>query len=161
MTLVVAWVVGETWPACVDAARRYAPDDAEVMLLHVTESDAASVARGAYAGLLGRRHLHRDPGSQVTDLASAAARKLLDEAAMRLGRRCTAVERSGRAEREVVAAADGAELLVLARDGDLGRLGPHSLGHATRFVVDHATCPVLLVWPVPAPPMDTLPPAHP
>jgi nucleotide-binding universal stress UspA family protein len=30
-----------------------------------------------------------------------------------------------------------------------GRGGPRSLGHATRFVVDHAPCAVLLVWPEP------------
>ena len=38
------------------------------------------------------------------------------------------------------------DLLVLARDGDHSRLGPHSLGPAARFVVDHAPCRVLLVW---------------
>jgi hypothetical protein len=46
----------------------------------------------------------------------------------------------------VVAAAAGADLLILARDGDRSRLGPKSLGPADRFVVDHAPCPVLLVW---------------
>src|SRR5487761_314466 len=50
-------------------------------------------------------------------------------------------ERRGRLEREV-AAADGADLLILARDGDRTRLGPKSLGPASRFVVDHAPCPV-------------------
>jgi hypothetical protein len=32
-------------------------------------------------------------------------------------------------------------LLIVARDGDRSRLGPKSLGHHTRFVVDHAPCP--------------------
>ncbi len=158
---VVAWIVEATWPACVDAARRFAPADADILLLHVTDTDVADVAHGAYAGLLGRRHSHRDPGSQVEELASAAAHKLLDEAATRLGRRCIKVERAGRVEREVVAAADGAELLVLARDGDISHLGPRSLGHADRFIVDHAPCPVLLVWPASPPAVDTLPPPPP
>ena len=153
---VVAWIVEATWPACVDAARRYAAADSDVVLLHVTDPDVADVAHGAYAGLLGRHH--RDPGGQVEDLASASARKLLDEAATRLGRRCTEVQRTGRVEREVVSAAEGAELLILARDGDLGHLGPRSLGHATRFIVDHAPCPVLLVWPASPPAVATLPP---
>jgi len=157
---VVAWIVEGTWPACVDAVRRYAPADADIVLLHVTDPDVADAARGAYAGLLGRRHSHRDPGRQVESLACAAAEQLLDEAAARLGRRCTRVERTGRTEREVVAAADGAELLVLARDGDMSHLGPRSLGHASRFIVDHAPCPLLLVWPGPPPAADTLPP-HP
>lgn len=155
---VVAWIVEATWPACVAAARRYASTDTDVVLLHVTDPNVADVAHGAYAGLLGRHHPHRDPGRQVEDLASAAARKLLDEAATQLGRRCTEVERTGRVEREVVGAAEGAELLILARDGDLGHLGPRSLGHATRFIVDHAPCPVLLVWPAAPPAVTTLPP---
>ncbi|HZB50551.1 MAG TPA: universal stress protein, partial [Mycobacteriales bacterium] len=61
------------------------------------------------------------------------------------------LRRRGRPEREVVAAAAGMDLLVLARDGDDRQLGPRSLGPQTRFVVDHAPCPVLLVWPGPAP----------
>jgi nucleotide-binding universal stress UspA family protein len=47
---------------------------------------------------------------------------------------------------------------VLARDGDRARLGPKSLGKTTRFVVDHAACPVLLVWPGSAPDVATIPP---
>jgi hypothetical protein len=61
----------------------------------------------------------------------------------------------------VVAAAEGADLLVLARDGDRSRLGPRSLGPATRFVVDHSPCPVLLVWPERAPGVGTIPPPPP
>jgi hypothetical protein len=49
--------------------------------------------------------------------------------------------------------------LVLARDGDRSRLGPRSLGHATRFIVDHAPCPVLLVWPDQVPGIESIPPA--
>ena len=73
----------------------------------------------------------------------------------------TRTERRGRVEREVAAAATGADLLVLARDGDRSRLGPKSLGKADRFVVDHAPCPVLLVWPDGTPGTDTIPPPPP
>jgi hypothetical protein len=37
------------------------------------------------------------------------------------------------------------------------RLGPRSLGRATRFVLDHAPCRVLLVWPDEPPSLATLP----
>ncbi|KUL70474.1 MULTISPECIES: universal stress protein [unclassified Streptomyces] len=158
---VVVWIVEGTWPACVDAARRHAPEDAEIVLLHVTGDDVADAAHGAFAGLLGRGHPERDPGTRVEHLAAASAETLLGAAAERLGRPCTRTERTGRVEREVVAAADGAELLVLARDGDRSRLGPHSLGPASRFVVDHAPCPLLLVWPEAAPDLTTMPgPPH-
>ncbi|MEU9076373.1 universal stress protein [Kitasatospora sp. NPDC048538] len=156
---VVVWIAEGTWPACVDAARTHAPRGAEIVMLHVSGEEVAGVAHGAFAGLLGRGHRERDPGSRVDSLAAASGRHLLDAAADRLGLPCTRLERTGRVEREVVAAAGGAELLVLARDGDRTRLGPHSLGPATRFVVDHAPCPVLLVWPEPAPDTATIPPA--
>ncbi|MFD9094558.1 universal stress protein [Streptomyces collinus] len=158
---VIAWLVEGTWPACVDAVRAHAPRDAEVVLLHVTGPDVPGVAHGAFAGLLGRGHPERDPGGRLEALCGASAAGLLDAAAERLGRPCAREERTGRVEREVVAAADGADLLVLARDGDRSRLGPHSLGPAARFTVDHAPCPVLLVWPEPAPGLGTIPPPPP
>lgn len=155
---VIIWVAEGTWTACVDAACVLVPADADVVLLHVTGDDVAAAAHGAYRGLLGRGHRDRDPGARLQAMASRAASELLDEAAVRLRRRATCVERHGRVEREVVHAADGAELLIVARDGDRSRLGPHSLGPATRFVVDHAPCPVLLVWPETAPGVDSIPP---
>jgi nucleotide-binding universal stress UspA family protein len=158
---VIAWIVEGTWPACVDAARAHAQAGEGIVLLHVTGRDVPGIAHGSYAGLLGRGHPGRDPGIRVQDLGDVRAAELLDAAAGRLGRPCTRLERSGRTEREVIAAADGADLLVLARDGDRARLGPRSLGPASRFVVDHAPCPVLLVWPEPAPGLATIPPPPP
>jgi nucleotide-binding universal stress UspA family protein len=158
---VVVWIVEGTWPACVDAARTHAPVDADIVLLHVTPADLEEVARGAFAGLLGRGRPERDPGARVEHLAAASADQLLRAAADRLGAPCTRAERTGRVEREVVAAAEDADLLILARDGDRSHLGPHSLGPASRFVLDHAPCPVLLVWPEPAPGLTTIPPPPP
>lgn len=160
---VVVWIVEGTWPACVDAARAHVPEGADVVLLHVTPADVPGAAHGAFAGLLGRGHPERDPGIRVEQLAAASAGQLLTDAAQRLGRECTRTERTGRIEREVVAAAEGAELLILARDGDRTHLGPHSLGPASRFIVDHAPCPLLLVWPETAPGIATIPtpPPHP
>lgn len=154
----IIWVCEGTWRASVDAALNLAPSDARITLLHVTEPTAPDAAHGAYLGLLGRRQPRRDPGERVAELAEAAAGELLSAAASRLGRPCDTVERHGPAEREVVTAAAGADLLIVARDGDQTRLGPKSLGKATRFVVDHAPCPVLLVWPRTAPGIGTIPP---
>ncbi|MET9831150.1 universal stress protein [Streptomyces sp. NPDC006385] len=161
---VIVWIVEGTWPACVDAARTHVPEGSEIVLLHVTGHESPGAAHGAFAGLLGRGHPERDPGTRMEELAADSARRLLGEAAHRLGRACTPVERSGRVEHEVVDAAEGADLLIVARDGDRSHLGPRSLGPAGRFVVDHAPCPVLLVWPEPAPDpagTTTPPPPHP
>ncbi|MFI8103242.1 universal stress protein [Streptomyces sp. NPDC086023] len=158
---VVVWIVEGTWPACVDAARAHAPADAAIVLLHVTPAGVPGAAHGAFAGLLGRGHPPEDrpaggwgsdPGTRMEHLATASAERLLRDAADRLGRPCTRRERTGRVEREVLAEAGAADLLVLARDGDRAHPGPHGIGPAARHVVDHAPCPVLLVWPDPAPP---------
>ena len=158
---VVVWIVEGTWHACVDAARTHAPAGADIVLLHVTPADVPAAAHGAFAGLLGRGRPERDPGIRVQHLAAASADQLLADAAQRLGRPCTRHERAGRAEREVVAASEGAELLILARDGDRTHLGPLSLGPASRFIVDHAPSPVLLVWPEAAPGIASIPPPPP
>ncbi|MFE4055815.1 universal stress protein [Streptomyces sp. NPDC059096] len=143
----LVWITESTWAACVDAARERAPDDA-VVLLHVGDDEIAEAAHLAYAGLLGRGHRpDRDPGPRLEALSGTAAADLLEAAAHRLGRPCELLEHHGEVEHEVVRAAAGADLLICARDGGRDRPGPHSLGRATRFVVDHATCPVLLVWP--------------
>jgi len=143
----------------VDAALALAPAGVPITLLHVTPADVPDAAHGAYLGLFGRgASPGRDPGPRVADLAAASAGDLLDAAARRLGRRCGRLERHGHPEQEVVAAAAGADLLVVARDGDRSRPGPRSLSKATRFAVDHAPCPVLLIWPGPAPDPTTIPP---
>jgi nucleotide-binding universal stress UspA family protein len=158
VTKTLIWIAEGTWPACVDAARDLAPAAAEFVLLHVVSDDIAEAAHGAFSGLLGRGQPDRDPGTRLERLLDDAADQLLDAAADRLGRPVTRLRGHGRVEREVVAAADGVDLLVLARDGDRSRLGPHSLGRATRFIVDHAPCPVLLVWPEQPPDVTSLPP---
>ncbi len=140
----------------MDAGLSLAPAGARFTLLHVTPAEVADAAHGAYLGLFGRGG--RDPGSRLEELATSAASELLETAADRLGRGCEKLEIHGHAERAVVSASARADLLVMARDGDRSRLGPKSLGKAARFVVDHAACPVLLVWPESAPGLSTIPP---
>ncbi|QNP67058.1 universal stress protein [Streptomyces genisteinicus] len=142
---VVVWITEGTWAACVDAALRRTTAADRLVLLHVTDDDVAEAAHGAFAGLLGRGHGPHDPGTRVEELARAAAEELTGRAAARLDRPAERLLLHGRTGHEVVAAASGADLLVCARDGDRTVPGPHSLGPATRYVVDHASCPVLLV----------------
>ena len=156
---VFIWVCEGTWRASVDAALRLTPAGVRFTLLHVTPTEVPDAARGAYAGLFGRGHrAGDDPGTRLEKIAATAAADLLEAAAGRLGCGCERLEIRGRPERAVVAASVDADLLVVARDGDRTRLGPKSLGKATRFVVDHAACPVLLVWPESAPDVATIPP---
>jgi nucleotide-binding universal stress UspA family protein len=155
---VLVWITEGTWQASVDAARLLAPAEAGITLLHVTPDDLPDAVHGAYVGLLGRHQHRQDPGPRLTELAAVSASELLDAAERRLGRPCDRMQLRGEAKREVVTAAAHAGLLIVARDGDRTRLGPKSLGKDTRFVVDHAPCPVLLVWPDIAPPIASIPP---
>jgi nucleotide-binding universal stress UspA family protein len=152
---IVVWLTESTWPACVDAVAD-APD-AEIVLLHVVDPDTAGAADAALSGLLGRGTRASGAARTFADAQTA----LLAAAQERLGRPARQLALTGRAEQEVVTACADAAVLVLGRDGDHARLGPRSLGRATRFVIDHAPCRVLLVWPDEPPGIDTLPPPPP
>jgi nucleotide-binding universal stress UspA family protein len=122
------WVTPTGWEACVDAARAL---DAEVTLMAVADEGPEP------GGLLGRHPHHRRP--------VGADDELVDAAAERLGRPAERLALPGRPEHAVVDAAAEFDLLIVSRTNL--RPGPHSIGHATRFVVDHAPCALLLVWP--------------
>jgi nucleotide-binding universal stress UspA family protein len=157
----VVWISEGTWEACVDQAAALLPGDAEVTLLHVSPRDVEELAARGGSRLLGRRP-PPPPGPPLPVIAEEEAQALLGAARSRLGRPAQTSSRRGRVEREVVAACADADLLIVAREGEL-RLGPKSLGKHTRFVVDHAPCQVLLVWPEPPPGIDAIPPppSHP
>jgi nucleotide-binding universal stress UspA family protein len=157
---IVVWVVEGTWQGCVDAAVQNFPADSRFTLLHVTPSDVTEAADAASIGLFGRGFPGRKPNRRFEDIADDEASSLLAAAADRLGHPdVEMVSRRGRVEREVVRAVAGdVDVLVVARDGDRSRLGPRSLGHATRFIVDHAPCAVMLVWPDETPGIDSIPP---
>ncbi len=138
---VMVWInPTAAWESAVDAAARLACD--EVVLLLVTEQAAP---HDAFAGLLGPAG--HEPGEAFAGIEEDQAAALFDEAEARIGRPVRRLWERGVAEHEVVAAASGADLLVCVRDGRHGLPGPDSLGPVTRFVVDHAPCGVLLVWP--------------
>jgi nucleotide-binding universal stress UspA family protein len=81
-----------------------------------------------------------------------SAQDILDEGLRRF-REAEALQRQGRPEREIVnlAAAWEADLVIVcprAEHHGKPTIGPKSVGHTARFVIDHAPCPVLLVRPL-------------
>jgi nucleotide-binding universal stress UspA family protein len=142
---VLIWIVEETWRATVAAAAAFLPADAEITLLYVRATDTATIARAARDALLGRPY--RPTAEPLHAISERSACQLLAEAQSALGRDAVLEARSGRIEHEVVAVADTVDLLVLARDKDHAHPGPRSVGPTARYVVDHAACAVLLVWP--------------
>ena len=141
----LVWITESSWAVCVDRARELLPSDAEITLLHVASADAEALAERPAPGRLGR-HRPAPPGPALHEISEAEASSLLSHAAQRLGRPAETVARRGDAEREVLEQAEGCDLLVLARDGVAGR-EPKSIGREPRFVIDHAGCEVLVVWP--------------
>jgi nucleotide-binding universal stress UspA family protein len=141
----VIWINEGTWEGCVARASELLPADAEVVLLYVAPGDVEELAGGGSPRLLGR-HPPPPPGPPLRAIAAEEADAMLKSAEARLGRPARRMSKAGRVEHEVLTACADADLLVLARDG-AGRAGPKSIGPRSRFVVDHAACPVLLVWP--------------
>ena len=95
-------------------------------------------------------HIPRE--EEMSEAERASAQEILNE-----GRRYLAsaeiLEREGRPELEIVnvAAEWHADLVVVcsrAAYRERREIGPKSVGHVARFVVDHAPCPVLLLRPL-------------
>ncbi|MEO8970017.1 MAG: universal stress protein [Ktedonobacteraceae bacterium] len=86
---------------------------------------------------------------QMQQAENATAQDILDEGTRYLSG-ATPSKREGNPEREIVRLAEewSADLVVLCPrsiQSDGPSLGPKSVGHTARFVVDHAPCPVLLI----------------
>jgi nucleotide-binding universal stress UspA family protein len=145
----LVWIEEHSWESCVDRARELIPNGAEVTLLHVAATGVEELVAHPGPGWLGRRR--EPPAPPIRAISEAEAHALLDAALERLARPAQLLARRGQVEREVVGATNAADLLVLARDGDTNP-GPASLGRRSRFIVDHAACDVVLVWPEAASP---------
>jgi nucleotide-binding universal stress UspA family protein len=105
-----------------------------------------------------RERFLRRPGpppsreDEMGEAEKGSARDILDEGLRHLPG-AEAILRRGRPEREIVnTAADWrADLAIIcprAEYGDTPTIGPKSVGHVARFVLDHSPCPVLLVRPL-------------
>jgi nucleotide-binding universal stress UspA family protein len=88
---------------------------------------------------------------QMRRAEGMAAQEILEEGSRALGG-AELLRRTGRPEREIVQAAvewQADVIVVCSRSETSGGspVGPKSVGHVARFVLDHAPCPVLLVRP--------------
>ncbi len=157
---ITIWVREGTWPACVDAARDLAGGRPCAVTLICVREESPGPPDPGFGSLMGRGP-RRKATEELDQLSRDAAEDMLRAARQRLGADATVRLESGFPERIVTAAAGDADYLILGRDGDRSRLGPHSLGKHTRFVVDHAPCRVLLIWPGDVPDLGSIPPPPP
>jgi nucleotide-binding universal stress UspA family protein len=152
--VAVVWITESTWEACIEQARSVLPNDAEVRLVHVSPSDVEDLVGEGVGGLLGRRPAPQ-PQQAVRTIAAQEAQALLETARARLSRPAALQPLRGHPEHELLWACADADLLLLARDRE-PRLGPKSLSHATRFIVDHSPCAVMVIGPRKPPGPDTV-----
>jgi len=100
-----------------------------------------------------RPPMHHQPLAEEMSAAEVAAAKDTLNAGLGFVNGAETLLRQGRPELEIVnAAADWkADVVVVCASAEFGEpphIGPRSVGHVARFVLDHAPCPVLLVRPV-------------
>ena len=127
-------------------------DERTIGLLYVTDSGPRGEMERKREGLLRPRHPSGPLNERMRQAEVAAAQEILQEGQRYLPGAET-LHLEGRPEREIVncAAEWNADLIVICpRTPGYGGspLGPKSVGHVARFVLDHAPCPVLLVRPL-------------
>ena len=128
------------------------PDNLAIGLIYVTDT-------GPHGGMERQRERFlRPPGlpparrEQMRQAEEASAQDILAEGQRALPG-AEPIHRTGRPEREIVncAAMWGADLILISPRtvyDDKPAIGPKSVGHVARFVLDHAPCPVLLSRPL-------------
>ena len=123
--------------------------DLTLGLLYVVDSGPQADMERQRGRLFRSHELARPRREQMRQAEQEAAQTVLEEGERYLNG-AEALLREGRPEREIVncAAAWRADLIVICPRSPQDRnleLGPKSVGHVARFVLDHAPCPVLLL----------------
>jgi nucleotide-binding universal stress UspA family protein len=124
-------------------------DERTIGLLYVTDIGPHHEIERKREGLLRPRHLSGPLYEKMRQAEVASAQDILEEGLRNLPGAQT-LSREGNPEREIIQCASewNADLIVICpRSPALGgsALGPKSVGHVARFVLDHAPCPVLLI----------------
>jgi nucleotide-binding universal stress UspA family protein len=100
-----------------------------------------------------RPPLHHEPVTDEMEAAERAASEEILKAGLGYLPLAETLLREGRPELEIVNAAAEwrADVILIcprAEYGEPPHIGPRSVGHVARFVLDHAPCPVLLLRPL-------------
>jgi nucleotide-binding universal stress UspA family protein len=124
------------------------PASLTIGLLYVIDSGPQGNLERQRERFMRPAHHPRARHDQMRQAETASAQEILDEG-LRFLPGAELLQRQGRPEREIVqCAADwNANLIVICPRSPLlsePLIGPKSVGHVARFVLDHAPCPVLL-----------------
>jgi nucleotide-binding universal stress UspA family protein len=124
-------------------------DELIIGLLYVTDSGPHHEIERKREWLLRPRHPSGPLQEKIQHAEAGAAQDILQEG-LRYLPQAESLSREGRPEQEIIQCASEwqADLIVICpRSPAFGApaLGPKSVGHVARFVLDHAPCPVLLL----------------
>ena len=124
-------------------------EERTIGLLYVTDLGPHQEIERKREGLLRPRHLSGPLYEKMGQAEVTSALDILQEGLRYLPGAQT-LSREGNPEREIIQCASEwkADLIVICpRSPAFGgpTLGPKSVGHVARFVLDHAPCPVLLI----------------
>jgi len=124
-------------------------DERIIGLLYVTDSGPHHEIERKREWLLRSRHPSGPLQEKIQSAEVGAAQDILQEGVRYLPQ-AEMLSREGRPEQEIIQCASEwhADLIVIcSRSPAFGgpALGPKSVGHVARFVLDHAPCPVLLL----------------
>ena len=128
------------------------PEGLALGLLYVVDSGPHGEMGRKREGLMRSRRPSGPLQDRIQQAETFAVQDILEEG-LRYMPGAETLQREGRPEREIVLCASEwrADLIIICpRSPRFGGpvLGPKSVGHVARFVLDHAPCPVLLVRPV-------------
>jgi len=132
------------------------PSAQTIGLLYVIDSGPRKDIERTRERFLHPPHLPSPRAEQVSQAEIDAAQDILQEGQQyfkQTGNQADILQRTGRPEREIVQCAIDwqADLIIICPRAPRYAgppLGPRSVGHVARFVLDHAPCPVLLVRPL-------------
>jgi nucleotide-binding universal stress UspA family protein len=124
-------------------------EERTIGLLYVTDSGPHHEIERKRERLLRPRHPIGPLQEKIQHAEAGAAQEILQEG-LRYLPIAETLSREGRPEQEIIQCTSewNADLIVICpRSPAFGgpALGPKSVGHVARFVLDHAPCPVLLL----------------
>jgi nucleotide-binding universal stress UspA family protein len=136
-----------------DAVKRMLPANQLTLgLIYVIDSGPHGELERQRERFLRAPSLNPRRNEQMQNAENSAAQDILEEGTRALPG-AERMQRIGRPEREIVnyALEWRSDLIVICPRSPVGgspTLGPKSVGHVARFVLDHAPCPVLLARPI-------------
>ena len=128
-----------------------APPPLAIAILHVIDTGPRRDMNRIRDRFFRSRVRHLPHEEEMLETEKKSAQEVLDAGRGYLADAET-MEREGRPEREIVnvAAEWKADVVLICSRAVYGgkvAIGPRSVGHVARFVLDHAPCPVFLVRP--------------